>query len=304
LNPIQEDTVSHFSRLWLRNYLIHLKIFFQNENRYLPSNNFFNSNCPIVFCGAAPSLEEDIDKIKKERDSFLLFSSDTSLGYLIKNNIFPDFIISIDPGRGTYYHLIQKFPETIPILTWLGCNRYIFELKNPKIILPTSYPLDQWILAKIYNSDDYIENKGMNVSTLILSLAERWKMSELYFSGVSFISQSTKTHCVGTGYEEYRIHNTNRFKTLDSFITKSYTKLSIKNQLALSVLQKNKYEFKSFRDYHPSKPAITNLETIKDNRKNIYEWVKAISEKEWIKYLENDSKNLYLNFDRYSKIFF
>ena len=65
----------------------------------------------VLFVGAAPILEEQMEWIRLNQDRFFILSSDTACYSLLANDIRPDFILSIDAGRGTIFHLIVIYSD-------------------------------------------------------------------------------------------------------------------------------------------------------------------------------------------------
>ena len=65
---------------------------------YLRDFKFEKKNSALIVSGG-PSLRviNNIDLIKKYKDSFIIISTDGSLFYLLENNIIPDLIVSLDP---------------------------------------------------------------------------------------------------------------------------------------------------------------------------------------------------------------
>jgi hypothetical protein len=69
-----------------------------------------------VICAAGPSLDEQIPRLaeygaKKKRDCFII-GVDTALPALLKSDIIPDAVISIDCQHISYYHFMGLSPQT------------------------------------------------------------------------------------------------------------------------------------------------------------------------------------------------
>ncbi len=232
---INDSTKDFFSKIWYRNYLKNLKLISKKEKSgFIFENSFQFQNKSILFIGASPILEEEIELIKIYQNSFYLFSSDTSSNTLIQNGIKPDLVISIDSSRGTIYHF-QNLPKEIPILTWLGGNSEIFYLDNPIFIFLSNYPLDQILSNVLFKNQNLIlDNPTLNVSGISKSIAIKFLASQLVLSGISFQKYKGKTHAKGTGYENYSLSFINRKFPLENYNPITYKKeISKKNELAL-----------------------------------------------------------------------
>ncbi|TGL15697.1 6-hydroxymethylpterin diphosphokinase MptE-like protein [Leptospira meyeri] len=247
-NGINQNTIEHFSKLWTHNYLKNRIGLFYNDTSIRWFQSFSCEKKSILFVGASPGLETDLSTIKKNRSTFLIFASDTSIGYLLPNGIVPDYIVSFDSGRGTTYHFLTEIPSNIPIITWLGGSPYIFELKNPKILVNTGHPLDQ-ILEHLFQTGfgkkwPHYSNPSLNLLGLVLSITEQIKKREFFVSGVSYISERGKSHCKGTGYERFYLPITNRKKSLELVTKRLYSgERKGKNQIAWEQMNQKESAF-------------------------------------------------------------
>ncbi|TGK86325.1 DUF115 domain-containing protein [Leptospira bourretii] len=236
-NEINQNTIQHFSKLWTHNYLKNRTGLFFNDTNIRWFQSFSGEKTSILFLGASPGLEIDLPTIQKYRSSFLIFASDTSIGYLLPNGIVPDYIVSFDSGRGTTYHFLTEIPSNIPIITWLGGAPYIFELKNPKFLVNTGHPLDQ-ILEHLFQTGlgkkwPHYSNPSLNLLGMVLSMTNQIKNREFFVSGVSYMAERGKSHCIGTGYERFYLPTTNRKKSLEQVTKRLYSgERKGKNQIA------------------------------------------------------------------------
>lgn len=238
---IHESTTLHFAKSWFRNYIINLKNINQKKNSLIFNSKDFSflKDKTVVFCGASPILENQIDWLKRNRNFYFLISSDTSCYYLQKNGLKVDLIFSVDSGRGTLYHFRDDLDKEIPIMTWLGTNPNIIRLHNPTIIYLSTFPLDQ-ILDSILDTDHskILQNPSMNIAGLAKSFCEFLYVERLIFCGIDFQAHFGKTHCKGTGYENYMLGYNNRFLTIQSYIPITYkSKISSKNKISLNHLK-------------------------------------------------------------------
>ncbi|WP_322113489.1 6-hydroxymethylpterin diphosphokinase MptE-like protein [Leptospira soteropolitanensis] len=238
---INRNTIQHFSKLWTHNYLKNRTGLFSNDTRIHWFQSFSGKKTSVLFVGASPGLELDLPQIKKDRNHFLIFASDTAIGYLLPNGIIPDYIVSFDSGRGTTYHYLLDLPKQIPIITWLGGSSYIFELSNPKILVNTGHPLDQITEHLFQNSLGqtwpHYTNPSLNLLGMVLSITEAIKEREFFVSGVSYLAERGKSHCKGTGYERFYLPDINRKKSLEITTKRLYSgERKGKNQIAWAEL--------------------------------------------------------------------
>ncbi len=98
-STIEIKTQSAKSKTFYRNI-------FKNFSNHIDSTGITSlknclSNIPVIVCSAGPSLDKNILHLKTKRDNFLLIAVATALKPLLKNKIFPDFIVAIDPEETT-----------------------------------------------------------------------------------------------------------------------------------------------------------------------------------------------------------
>lgn len=175
-----------------------------------------------------------------------MICADTAAYLLIHHSIYPDLIISIDSGRGTLYHFRSEIPVHIPILTWFGGNSFLFDLDNPLIIYLSNYPLDQ-VLASYLNDSNIqvLSNPSLNVAGLSKSLCIHLKASRLLVSGLSLTRIDGKSHCRGTGYENYLLDKIKRTYSIENYRPITYKEtLSTKNKIAHDYIYQTESNFK------------------------------------------------------------
>ncbi len=236
LNPLPATnllTIAHFKRVWTQNYLKNFELMKSRlENTFWLSGIHFGQKIPI-FVGASPLLETQITDLKNDRGKFFLFSSDTAIQFLLSESITPDVILSFDSGRGTLYHFLPNIPITIPIITWLGGLSNLYSLGNKIFIANTNYPLDQILETRLNSLWPYLKNPSLNVAGIGKSLAALGAATKFVLSGVDFKDDFGKSHCRGTGYENYRLPNVMRTNTWESLNqSRLYSKKAGKNRLA------------------------------------------------------------------------
>ncbi|TGM31789.1 DUF115 domain-containing protein [Leptospira biflexa] len=222
-----ENTIQHFRKLWTHNHLKNQLSLKKDQNKFHWFQSFAANHPNVLFVGASPSLESDLETIKRHRNNWSVFVSDTALGFLLENDITPDYIVSFDSGRGTTYHFLLEIPIHIPIITWLGGSPYLFELPNPKILVNTGHPLDQ-ILAFLLQKEQSIlwphyQNPSLNLFGMVLSITNGIQNRNFTISGVSFVSEQGKSHCKGTGYERFYSPLVNRKQSLEISTKRLYS---------------------------------------------------------------------------------
>ncbi|PJZ70089.1 hypothetical protein CH373_09870 [Leptospira perolatii] len=206
-----------FSRIWVRNYFRHLRIFFENPKNFrLIGAKKTRMDGVACFVGASPSLEKEIHWLKKYSKNIFILSSDTSLSFLVSQGISPDAVLTIDSGLGTSYHFRESASKEVPIITWFGGSAYVFDLPNPKWIYLSTHPLDQIAGATFFKGTESLTNPSKNMAGMAFSVLHSLGFEKVFTLGLDFERENGKTHCRGTGYEIFDLFYLSRVTSLFS----------------------------------------------------------------------------------------
>ena len=160
-----------------------------------------NINYPPAFIiGNGPSLDNDIEFIKKNQNKFILFSCGSTLKSLYKHGIIPDFHVEIERTKDVYDWLININDLTyIKKIRLLGINN----LYPPSIKLFKEFiwggkfnDAGQKLIYKTFNdkSPETIVNCNPTVTNGALSLATTLGFDEIYLFGVDMAFKDPKYH--------------------------------------------------------------------------------------------------------------
>lgn len=92
---LDTKTIEKYEKFWTINNLKNLPYLKKSEDIHILKNKYKNKNCIIISPG--PSLKKDITFIKEHRNQFTVIAVNKSVDYLYENQIYPDFIIALDP---------------------------------------------------------------------------------------------------------------------------------------------------------------------------------------------------------------
>lgn len=115
-----ENTINLRSFEWQRNYIYNLEHLVEDDSL---SSLFRKYSKPVVIASGGPSLTKQIAFLKEVRKDILLISAGSTINSLLKENIEPDYIVSIDANIANYNHFKEQ------------------QFKNSKLVyLMQSYP--------------------------------------------------------------------------------------------------------------------------------------------------------------------
>lgn len=289
-------TQTFFSKRWFINKINFIKF----------ANNLYTitkSDQNILIVASGFSLEKSIEKIKKIRNSFFIISLSSATQHLIKNNIFPDLVLSTDGGFYSKKHLeiLEKFDIPLAIPFEANCPKTILS-KNK--IIPLSY-------AKDFNSEEKIEDflkipyliaeRNGTVSGTAVNLALQLTKSNIFFTGLDLSSSASFQHARPNALEIEKYLQESKINTLQTQLSKQmFNSESLKIYENWFIENSKKFNNRVFRlsDNYNYKNSLGNIKDI--NFDDLSKFLKDSSSKMEIKKLnfekEENQKEKILNF--------
>lgn len=127
------NTEMCFGKFFIENILgnlVHLK----NSNTINELAEVLPVDNPIIIVAGGPSVEENIEALKKAKDKFIIIAVDRSLDFLLDNGIEPDLIASVDPIKPIEL-FTRRDNVTIPLLCILETQTEILKIHKGKKII-------------------------------------------------------------------------------------------------------------------------------------------------------------------------
>ncbi|MFJ8261831.1 motility associated factor glycosyltransferase family protein [Rummeliibacillus sp. NPDC094406] len=112
-NTISENTITFFNSQWNKNYLKNLKYAYTSKSI---KDLFSEKDIPVVVASGGPSLTKQLPFVKKYRNKIILVAAGTTINSLLKNNIRPDLVVSVDGGEINYNHFKELQIEDFPLV--------------------------------------------------------------------------------------------------------------------------------------------------------------------------------------------
>ncbi|HDK7138009.1 motility associated factor glycosyltransferase family protein [Clostridium botulinum] len=138
------------------------------KNNYKTIGEFLKTfkleNKPIIIASAGPSLEKDLEILKKKREHIKIFAVGRALDILMKNAIKPDVITILDPGEIVYNQIKGYENSDIPLCFISTGSRLAVEAyKGPKYMFFNK--------ECSYNKENIIVETGKTVAIPTIDLA-------------------------------------------------------------------------------------------------------------------------------------
>ncbi len=144
---------SHFGKLWQRNILLNLKNFNYSQEPELSDADRIKTAAVIA---AGPSLDDSMTELRHNRNSYYIIATDTTTGSLLKSDIIPDIITSVDAqyiSTEHFYPLLRR--------NWNSTENH-----KPMIFLDLSASPDTVKIASDLNLKCFFIHSGHPMSSL------------------------------------------------------------------------------------------------------------------------------------------
>lgn len=196
----------------LAEYLLGGNAFFSNYYRNMyqldsayDGTAFFNrfNAIPAIICGAGPSLNKNIELLKKLKDRAIIFAGGTAMNALNACGMVPHFGCGLDPFATQFNRIVSNTAFDTPFFFTSRMNANALEMVHgPHLYLPGSkgYPITNWMDNQLgYSPSDLDE--GANVINMSLSIAQKMGCKVIllvgldlaYTDGLSY-APGIKTH--------------------------------------------------------------------------------------------------------------
>jgi len=211
---INTATLGRFDRLWTKNAFKNAPYFFTLAG----IKNFENicKNLPAVVICAGPSLDQDLEELKRLLPHTVLIAVDTALKPVLRQGIVPDFVVSVDPQYVNSLFLSIGTPcesgKTHPVL-----------VADPSVypLVLRSYPGQKVLTSSVFSPGKTIERyagmkgsiaAGGSVAVAAFDLARILGSNPIVLVGLDLSYSTGKTHMTGSFFEEYVLSRQCRLK--------------------------------------------------------------------------------------------
>ena len=211
---INQSTVIKFQKIWNKNMILNLREImnggtFEHLLRTTPSES-------VLVAGAGPSLEKNLDVLRKYKDRVVIFAVDTSYMPLIRADIVPDIVFSSDPQFiNRHYVLSKRAQESLWILDPVVCPAIPHWLSKVGALMlwwDNPFYLDSYIRSQ--GSRGKVSYGG-SISTSVFDVAVKWGAKKIILMGQDLAFTDQKAHAKGCILEELIYLRMDRFHTME-----------------------------------------------------------------------------------------
>lgn len=157
---------------------------------------FYKKN--VVIVGAGPSVNQELQSLKKYRNNITIFATGHIAGTLLKEGIIPDVIIITDPQPHMYQQVKGLDTKKIPLILLSTASASVLDYYEGPVYIAyqNGYRKAEEIAEKI--GAKAFETGG-SVTTTALDIALQFKAEKVIFAGVDLAYTGGNSHAEGVG---------------------------------------------------------------------------------------------------------
>ena len=188
---LDNSTKINMSKIWFKTLMENLKYIIDG----IPINKYRNiyKDKPAIIVSAGPSLEKNIDELRKINDEILIISGGRTLRSLIDRKINPHLLAVVDPLEVSY-ELCKDYIEelNIPLLFYEGTNhKVVSEHKGEKVFFSYNEFINKILGEKVLEVQT-----GGSVAHVMTSVAIIMGCNPIIFVGQDLAYTNEKSHAV------------------------------------------------------------------------------------------------------------
>lgn len=147
---------------------------------------------PYVIAGAGPSLDGNIETLKKHKDKVIIIACERALGTFEHHDLKPDYIACVENIHGMMRHFIKyhDFVEGIPLIAPYGVTHIVADNYNGPIIFTNSGTDDAWLSPL----NDFKTDAGFCVGHYGFHIAEALNPSKIVLIGSDLSYKNGQSH--------------------------------------------------------------------------------------------------------------
>ena len=195
---VDVNTITKYSKKWLLNTLRNINLINNNSSVFKLSDlkNKFSGQTALIIA-AGPSLNENLDKIKANRDKFVIFAVNKVLRVLSANEIVPDFTVCLDASSiNSTLTGLEEFCAKTNCIMDIKSDSVLFTKNFKRMFM--SFSKNDMVVKKLadYNKLECYESGG-TATALALVAAVKLGFSKIIFTGLDMAFQNEVIYSTG-----------------------------------------------------------------------------------------------------------
>ena len=170
----------------------------------------FPQGMPAIVISAGPSLNNNIQELKRAKNRAFLIATDTAMKPLLKKGIVPDMYAMLD-GKKPLKLVAVEEARSIPLLTLVTGAKEILDFHTgKKFFVNENYLYIQEMFDMHHQKLERLQYGG-SVATLAFSLACHLAFSPIIFVGQDLAYTGNKSHADGTFQDKMETVDTSKY---------------------------------------------------------------------------------------------
>ena len=154
----------------------------------------------VVIVAGGPSVDDEMESIKKYRDEITVFAVGTIVRKLLANEIYPDVIVITDPQETMYKQVLDLDLAKIPLILLSTASKSVMEYYKGPVFLAYQDGYDMAEKVAIENGYPLFLTGG-SVTTTALDISIQFGASEIILVGTDLAFTNNLSHAKGVGRE-------------------------------------------------------------------------------------------------------
>lgn len=198
VKAIGRNTVFGFAYEWQKNTLKNLP-YALKSNHIKQFFGLFNDK-PCIIVAAGPSLNKNFKLLKEAKDKAVIICVGRALKVLLKENIIPDLVVTIDAGEISFEQFRDINFDHIPLVYTPKAYYGIMKkhVGNKIVMSVEDYYFD--IIFSKLGYDIGTINSGGSVACTAFDIAVKFGCNPLIFIGLDLANSKERTHAEGAEF--------------------------------------------------------------------------------------------------------
>lgn len=192
---INLNTSNFFAQQWQENQLFNL----MNLWKSIPLSRYFDKlTCPVIIAASGPSLNKQLDSLKKIYNNALIICAGSTINPLLKAGVRPHLIVTIDGGDNNLRHFENLKVDDIPLVHSLNVHKGIPRTHRGLQIAfnANDQHLSSWV-NETYGEDLGFVSGGPSVANYCFDIARQLSSGPICFIGQDLAYTNNATHAEG-----------------------------------------------------------------------------------------------------------
>lgn len=218
---------THFGKLWQNNIVKNL--FYRSKDNTKIKIETSKKSAAIIAAG--PTLDKKIEYLKSNREKLFIISTDTAYQTLLKNDITPEIVVSIDGQFISHEHFLnQQNKDSIFAFDLCSNNSTLRHInKNQVLFFNSGHPLSTLAADFSKSSFPSLYSGSGTVTITAFDFANFLGFTDIQVIAADFSYQNGKAYSKGTYLDSIYGKNDSKLINQETLFTKLMYRTELKN---------------------------------------------------------------------------